>query len=105
HRGYLSAVSRRTPARPIARTGRLRSHRCRSKCFSTPACLFRPKGSAKIECASSVSPLRELSGRLRDWLKPQLEQAPGEPLGAAASRPAGTSARDLSTEFERFMHL
>ncbi len=95
HRGYLPVAPRRATARSVC---------VRGKRFSMPAWLvFRYQGPT-IKEASSVTPLRKLSGRLRAWLGggSQSERAPGP---AAGIRPPAGARRDLEAEFERFLHI
>src|ERR1700682_2554827 len=53
--------------------------------------------------ASSVSPLRSLPGRVRSWLQAWMSDSRSQ--GALPPREEPASGRDLSPEFERFMHI
>src|SRR5260221_6547580 len=53
--------------------------------------------------ASSVSPFRALPGRVRAWLHAWTDRRGSQGMVPPGAEP--TSVRDLSPEFERFMHI
>ncbi len=64
---------------------------------------FPQQGSTINECASSVSPLRELPGRLRGWFREVWGVPPALGTDSPGAQTGPVPARDLAAEFERFM--
>ena len=67
-------------------------------------CFLPAQASTINRRASSVSPLRALPGRLRTWLQ-QAWKTGGSLHGDPTPGEPPPRARDLSAEFERFVHI